>query len=78
MDVILPLNLPCMYANVFVQALGNSEIVELHSAGDRLRQKVGWQKWVVTGGGMCWLSVYCLLIVQWSYRISALGGHFMF
>ncbi|XP_064404181.1 la-related protein 1B-like isoform X2 [Halichondria panicea] len=32
------------------ESLDGSEIVELAPSGDKLRQKVGWQRWIFTGG----------------------------
>ncbi len=31
------------------QSLDGSEVVEMADSGDRLRQKVGWQRWIFTG-----------------------------
>lgn len=29
--------------------MANSEVVEMHSHGDRLRQREGWYRWVTAG-----------------------------
>lgn len=34
-----------------IQALLTSDVVELASSGDRIRQRVGWVKWIVAGFG---------------------------
>lgn len=33
----------------FLQSLTNSEVIEMHSAGEKLRQKNGWERWVFAG-----------------------------